>query len=84
MKTSARASGAFPGCWESAFPPFASGRPEHQADWPPMQLPGGCESPASFESLASFWLAAYTFKNFVLFYTHPGGPGTGSDDISIQ
>lgn len=43
------------------FSSFASGHPEHQADWPPTQLPGGCESPASFESLASFWLAAYTF-----------------------
>lgn len=83
METPARASGASPGCWESAFPPL----PVDIQSTGPTGLQRSFLGDVRVRlplSLASFWLAAYTFKKFVSFYTHPGGPGAGSDGISIQ
>ena len=56
-------SGAFAGGWESAFPPLAmEAQSTGQAGFHPA--PRRCESPASFELLALFWLGTYTFYLF--------------------
>ena len=70
LKMPTRASGAFPGACRMLFLPLSVDVQSTRLIGLQPSFPGGCESPASFELLASFWLAAYTFY-LVCFVLHP-------------